>query len=195
MRPLHLTDLPPLATFVEERPRRYEALQAVKAPRRVHVGPHLTLLFENRATVLWQVMEMCRVERITQPEAVQAELDAYNPLLPGPGELSATLLVEYPDEAERKRMLVALNGLDRHLHLVLEGLPPVAGVFEGGREQEGTGKISAVQFVRFPLGAEALAALKDFSRRASFRVDHPAYEAESILPGATRGALLEDLMG
>ncbi|MCB9764622.1 MAG: DUF3501 family protein [Alphaproteobacteria bacterium] len=192
MRPLTLDDVLDRDTFAAQRPRLHAEILRTKDLRRVSVGPNLTLLFENHATMLWQILEMCRVENISRPEAVQAELDAYNPLLPGDSELSATLLVEYPDPAERTEMLVKLSGLSRHLSLHIAGKPPVQAVFEGGRETE-AGKISSVQFVRFPLEPLQKAAFYDFTREVRFVVDHPAYQANAALPSAQRGALIDDL--
>lgn len=193
MRPVTLDELLPRERFIDARPALQQQLIRVKANRRVVLGEHLTLLFENRETVRWQVQEMCRVEHIVKPDAVQSELDAYNPLLPGPDELSATLLIEYPDADERKEMLVRLSGLHRHLHLEISGAAPCAARFEDGRERE-DGKLSSVQFVRFSLNAEQRAAFMDLSRPARLVVDHPVYAAATALDGGQRGAMIEDLL-
>lgn len=192
MRPLTLEDVQDRATFVAQRPQHEAEFLRTRALRRLALGPNMTLLFENQATVLWQVQEMCRVENITQPAAVQFELDTYNPLLPSQSELSATLLVEYPEEAERKVMLTRLTGLQAHLRLRIEGVADAPAVFEQGRERE-DGKISSVQFLRVPLSPEQRAAFFDLSRKASFVVDHPAYSHEAALSGASRGALIDDI--
>ena len=97
MKPLLPADILPNAEFVAHRPRLERELLQVKEARRVAVGPSFTLLFENRATVRWQIQEMCRVEKITDPAAIQHELDTYNGLLPRTDELSASLLVEYDE--------------------------------------------------------------------------------------------------
>jgi hypothetical protein len=193
MRPVTLDELLPRERFIQARPALVQTFVRVKSNRRVVLGDHLTLLFENRETVRWQVQEMCRVENIVKPEAVQSELDAYNPLLPGADELSATLLIEYPDADERKEMLVRLSGLHNHLRLELDGVAPCPARFEEGRERE-DGKLSSVQFLRFNLSPDQRAAFFDLSRPARFVVDHPVYAAVTALDGGQRGAMIEDLL-
>ena len=193
MRPVTLDELLPREQFIQARPGLVQSLVRVKANRRVVLGDHLTLLFENRETVRWQVQEMCRGENIVKPEAVQSELDAYNPLLPGERELSATLLIEYPEANERKEMLVRLSGLHNHLRLELSGAAPCPAQFEEGRERE-DGKLSSVQFIRFSLSPEQHAAFLDLTRPARFVVDHPVYSAVTTLDGGQRGAMIEDLL-
>lgn len=192
MPALTLDDVLSNADFVAQRPRLLTEIMRSKALRRIAVGPHMTLLFENRDSVLWQVHEMCRVEGISKPAAIQDELDAYNPILTSQRSLSATLMVEYPDEAERKDMLVKLSGLSRHFWLKVEGSEPLLASFEAGREKD-TGKISSVQFLRFELTTQQRDAFMHMGKAASFVVDHPAYTAEHTLSGAERGALIDDL--
>ncbi len=192
MTPLSTADLLPLKEFLAQRPALQREALAARRVRRLGLGPNLTFLFENRVTARWQILEMCRVENITKPEAVQHELDTYNVLIPKGAELSATLLVEYPDPAERDRMLARLVGLQDSVSLTLEGAGTVQGVFDPDQYEEG--RISAVQFVRFPLGEYQVAALADLRRSARVRADHPAYQAEVAVGGAVRGALVEDLL-
>lgn len=192
MRPLTLDDVLDRDAFVARRPKLEREVMQAKSLRRVHVGDNLTFLFENHATLLWQIQEMCRVENISRPQAVQDELDAYNPLLPASDELSATLLVEFEHEHERKEMLVKLSGLDRHVCLEIAGEEPVQAVFEGGREKD-DGKISSVQFLRFPLSEAQRNAFFDLSRGVALVADHPHYSARAELSGAARGALIDDL--
>lgn len=181
----------PTEEFVRTRgAREREAIHAAMV-RRVAVGPNLTLLFENRTSVLWQIQEMCRVEQIRVDAAVQHEIDTYAALLPGPYELSATLLVEYPEPVERDTMLRRLVGLHTHLFLELLG-ERIPARFDG--EQFNEERISSVQFLRVPLTAAQRAALFDLSRPARIGVDHPAYSALVELPAPTRGALAQDLM-
>lgn len=180
----------PNAEFVKVRPaREREAIRAAMV-RRVALGPNLTLIFENRTSVLWQIQEMCRVENITTEAAVQHEVDTYGALLPTPGELSATLLVEYPDPTERDTMLARLVGLHEHLWFDFGG-ERVAARFDG--EQFNSRRISSVQFLRVPLSPAHRAVLLDLARGVQLLVDHPAYTARVALPASTRGALAEDL--
>ena len=200
------SDLLSIDEFLKARPRlEREAIENASA-RRVRLGAHLTFLFENRTTVRWQVQEMCRVENIVAPAAIQHELDTYNALLPstaadGSAELSATLLIEYTDEAERGIALRALIGLHQALFLDVQtgflDVQPGDSVeralarFDG--EQFNAERVSAVQFVRFPLSAAARKAFGDLSRRVSLVCTHPAHPAELALPPAFRGAIVGDL--
>ncbi|MSP55418.1 MAG: DUF3501 family protein [Myxococcales bacterium] len=192
------------ADFLRARPRlEREAMQNATA-RRARLGAHLTLLFENHATVRWQVQEMCRVENIVGAAAIQHELDTYNALLPtgaadGSAELSATLLIEYTNEVERDLALRALVGLHEHLYIDVETGegPPGATLtralarFDG--EQFNGERVSAVQFVRFPLSAAMRCAFGDLSRHVSLSCTHSAHPATLELKPALRGALVEDL--
>ncbi len=188
---LSLNDVLPIGEFVAQRRRLEADILSVKAVRRLPVGPNMTMLFENRQTCWWQVQEMCRVEQITAPTAVEHELNTYNALLPSPASLSVTLLLEYDEPIERVRMLTALLGLQEHLWLCFDGLAPTKARFD--EEQFNEVRISAVQFVRLPLVAGALAALADFSRRAWIEITHPAYPITVPLPRTLRAALLDDV--
>lgn len=180
-------DVLPNDVFLARRARLERNLVAAKAVRRVALGPSMTLLFENRTTVLWQIQEMCRVEGITRRDAIQHEVDTYAALLPGPDELSATLLIEVQDPAARAELLRRLAGLDRHLRLRV-GSQTALARFDTAQYE--TDRVSSVQFVRFPLGG---APLRDLSQPATLSVDHPAYAAVATLSPTTRGALVEDL--
>ena len=194
-------DLLSNAEFVRARPRLEREAIANASARRVRLGDHLTFLFENAASVRWQVQEMCRVENIVAADAVQHELDTYNALLPslspgGSAELSATLLIEYTDEAERAIALRQLVGLHEHLHIEVDGpngIERTAARFDG--EQFNDQRVSAVQFVRFPLSPTGLRGLADLSRPASLVCTHPAHPAVVQLAPGVRGALIEDLRG
>ncbi|MEO8586385.1 MAG: DUF3501 family protein [Acidobacteriota bacterium] len=167
---------------------------ALKAKRRVLLGDIMSLLFENRLTVLNQVQEMCRAERLAKPAAVQQELDVYNDLVPAPGELSATLLVEITEEAHIQPRLDALVGLSsgRHVWLELNGRKVFARFLEGqGRED----RISAVQYLRFPIGEDPFdrQALASGAAPVMLRVDHPGYRASATLSPEMRAEIAGDL--
>lgn len=180
--------------------RDYERVRACLRPlfihekdnRRLAVGPHLTLLFENAQTVWYQVQEMIRTERHETPEAIQHEIETYNELLPGPGELAATMLIEYPDAAHRDVALRRLLGLENHLWFVI-GDRRERAVFD--TRQMTTDRISSVQFVRFPVGR---IDRDDFLEKAqadavAVEVDHPSLAARAVLSGSIARALSEDL--
>lgn len=187
---LTLADVPPPAEAARLRPALERAVLDAKRIRRLALGPSMTLLFENRLTCLWQVREMVRVEHITDADAIQHELDTYNALLPTAGELSATLLLEYPDPVERAQMVTRLVGLHEHLHLIL-GERRVAVRFDG--EQLSEARISSVQFLRIPLSADELGALRDLSSPVLLECSHPAYPHRAVLPLVLRAAILEDM--
>lgn len=187
---LTLADIPSPEEAARRRPALERQLLANRRDHRLALGPHMTLLFENRLSMLWQVLEMCRVEHITRPEAIQHELDTYNALIPGSDALRATLLIEHQEPAERDRALRALVGLHEAMHLVLGGRRlPLA--FDA--EQFNAERVSSVQFVRVPLDAAAKADLANLAVPALARCEHPAYTAEAPLPLSLRAALVQDL--
>jgi hypothetical protein len=194
MRKLALADVKNLYEYELVREDFRKRLIAAKATRRVGLGPEMSVMFESRFTVLSQIQEMCRVERIVKPEKVQEEIDVYAELLPGDGELSATLFIEITSEAEVKPRLDGLLGLaagDR-LWLELAGRRVFAR-FGAGQSRED--RIAAVQYLRFPVGHSEgdREALASGEAPVFLRVDHPAYRASIELSLATRRALAGDL--
>jgi hypothetical protein len=165
-----------------------------KARRRILLGPKMSLVFENRLTVLNQIQEMCRAERIVKPDAVQQEIDVYNELLPGDREVAATLLIEITDEQRIQPELDGLIGLTtgRHVYLEAGGRKVWAQFLEGQARED---RIAAVQYLRFPVGSEpaAATALASGSGPVVLGVDHPAYHVAVELPDATRRELARDL--
>jgi len=190
MKAVQVSDIRTLADYERQREEFRKHILAVKEPRRVTVGNHLTFLFENADTVVYQIQEMLRVERITDPTAIAHEVETYNELVPGRDELTATLLIEFEDPAERAVMLRALVGLERHVKLEVDGCDPCAAVFD--ERQMSPDKISAVHYIRFPLGRERAAALKS-GAAAEVVADHPRLSARSALSAVQRAALAEDL--
>src|SRR5947209_3844545 len=185
----HLTakDLWPLEVYEGVRDQFRKEVIAAKQVRRVQVGPTMTFVFENRLTVKFQVQEILRIERITDPAAVQEELEGFNTMLPGPGELSATLMIELlgPD-AEVKAELARLFGLRDHVWLEVAGQRVKAEV-EPGREEPG--KVSSVQYVRFQVpNAQILER-----GPAALAIDHPNYSHRADLPEPARRPLAPDL--
>ena len=194
MKKIRIEDLKNLHEYELIRDDWRKDVIAAKARRRVLVGPTMSLVFENRLTVLHIIQEMCRAERIAKLEAVQHEIDVYNELLPDPGEVAATLMVEITEEGRIQPELDRLVGLSsgRHLFLDLGDRRVPARFLEGqGRED----RISAVQYLRFPLGSDPATreALDGGNVPATLRVTHPAYEAAAELSRETRRALARDL--
>jgi hypothetical protein len=174
----------------EERRRRVIAL---KQKRRVEVGPYLSFVFENRETLLFQIQEMCRAERIIDDVRVQDEIDVYSALLPGAGELSATLFIEIAEKDQIKPVLDRFMGIDvgGQVWLETEGGLRVPGVFEAGHSDEEKGKLAAVHFVRFTFSSEAMSAFR--SSAVDLVTDHPAARARARLSDETKAELLTDL--
>lgn len=192
MTPLTAADLIPYAEYEQVRQAFRQQVIAFKQRRRLSVGPRITLVFENRRTLQFQIQEMIRAERIVDPVKVQDELDVYNHLLPAPGELSATLFIEITDEADIKAELDAFQGIDRGETVAIQvGSERTFGLFEGGHSKED--KISAVHVVRFPIPRAWALRLTSDSEPVSLVVQHGAYRAAVAVPPAIRAEWLADL--
>jgi len=163
-----------------------------KERRRLAVGSHITVLFENVQTVWYQIQETLRAERIEKPDAVQEEIDIYNRLLPAPGELAATILIAYSHQEERDALLPGLVGLERHLWLDA-GQHRISAKFDDN--ETNAGEISAVRFVSFPMKAadgETLVELAGMGRLAIV-VDHPTLTAQARIDVSLARVLADDL--
>ena len=192
MKPVILKEILPFEQYEILRPRLRPLFIAEKDRRRFAVSENLTLLFENGQTVWYQIEEMIRTERLTDEAAIRHEIDTYNELLPRPNELSATMLIQYPDAASRDAALKALVGLERHLWIRLDNRRENARF---DQRQMSSERISSVQFVRFPLGgldaAEFLALAE--SGKLAIEVDHPHLQARKELAGALAKNLARDM--
>jgi hypothetical protein len=194
MKTIALEDVIPYADYERQREEFRSRIIALKQRRRMSVGPLITLIFENRDTLRFQIQEMIRVERIFDPAKVQDELDVYNALLPSPEELSATLLIEITDEAKIKEWLDRFMGLDHGEKVaIVAGGERAFGLFEGGHSHET--KISAVHFVRFRPTPAMKAAFADLRQPVMIAVNHRGYQAEVPVPGSLREEWLSDLKG
>jgi hypothetical protein len=164
-----------------------------KKVRTVHVGEHVTLQFEDELTIRYQVQEMLRIERIFEEGGIQEELDAYNPLIPDGGNLKATMMIEYPDPAERQRMLAKLKGVEDRTWIQVEGCERVYAIADEDLERENADKTSSVHFLRFELGDEMRKALK-YGVGVAVGIDHPDYRAsvDAVAP-EVRASLVSDL--
>ena len=182
-----------LEAYARDRKQFRARVLEHKKPRTVHLGEHLTLLFEDELTIRYQVQEMLRIEKIFEDAGIQDELDAYNPLVPDGRNWKATLQVEYEDVEERKRALARLKGIEDRVWVQVDGQPPVQAIADEDLERETDEKTSAVHFLRFELTPAMIAALKSGAGLA-IGVDHPEYAATlQPVPDATRKALLADL--
>ncbi len=193
VKPISFDEILNLHEYEIARPDFRAKVIGRKKRRRVALGPLMTLLFENRDTVLFQVQEMLRIERIVQPQKVQDELDVYNELLPDDGEVAATMFIEVTDPAQVQPTLDRMVGLDEPGKVRLKSANLVfPACFAAGQSRED--RISAVHYIRFPLGDEGRTALKH-TGGAEIEVDHGGYEARVALPPETVEELREDLGG
>jgi hypothetical protein len=181
-----------LEAYARERNAFRARVMEHKRRRTVALGAHVTLLFEDELTIRYQVQEMLRIERIFEDDGIQGELDAYNPLVPDGTNWKATMLIEYPDEAERKRMLAALKGIEREVWAEVEGCARVAAIADEDLERENDEKTASVHFLRFEIDPAMRAALRN-GAALSIGVDHPQYRASARLAPEVRAALLTDL--
>lgn len=185
-------DLIPIAEYERQRDSFRQRIIDLKRRRRISVGDHVTLLFENRDTLQFQVQEMLRAERISDPAKVQDELDVYNALLPLRGELSATLMIEITDASRIQYWLDLFMGLDKGQAVALRaGSETIYAEFEDGHSHET--KISAVHFVRFRPTRSMVQAIGDPAMRVSLTVDHASYRHEVDVPWTMREEWLADL--
>jgi hypothetical protein len=192
-RTIRLADVVNFFEYEKVREERRRRVIALKEKRRVTVGPHLSFAFENRETLLFQIQEMCRAERIIDDAKVQEEIDVYGALLPEPGELSATLFIEISDKDQIKPVLDRFMGIDtgRYVWLEMGRATMVPGEFEAGHSDEEKGKLAAVHFVRFAFSPEAVSAFR--ASDVYLVVDHPAVRARTRLSDETKAELLADL--
>ncbi len=182
-----------LEEYAERRPAFRQEVMAHKRLRTVHLGPNVTLLFEDETTVRYQIQEMLRIERTFEAAGIQDELDVYNPLIPDGSNLKATMLIEYPDPEERAQRLQVLKGIERKVWLRVERHAPVFAIADEDLERENETKTSSVHFLRFELSKTAIAALKN-GAALGMGIEHPAYAValDEIAP-ETQFALIADL--
>jgi hypothetical protein len=166
---------------------------AHKKDRTVALGEHLTLIFEDELTIRYQVQEMLRVERIFEEEGIRDELAAYDPLIPDGSNWKATMLIEYPDVAERQAQLAVLRGIEDKVWIEVAGHARVYAIADEDMDRSNDEKTSAVHFLRFELTPPMIAALRADSDLA-IGVAHPAYAAQiDRVPLAVRSSLAGDL--
>jgi Protein of unknown function (DUF3501) len=182
MRPVTRADIVDYQTYGDGRDEFRRTVMAAKDARRVHVGDYVTLLFENHLTVRYQIQEMMRVERIAREVDIQNEIDTYNELLGGDGELGCTMLIEIDDPEERQQKLTEWLGLPAHVLLELDDGTRVTPTVDD-RQQDGT-RLSSVQYVQYAVGDRLPVAVV---------IDFPGAEARTELSDAQRAALGDDL--
>jgi hypothetical protein len=181
-----------LEAYARERGAFRSKVIEHKKRRTVHLGEHVTLLFEDELTIRYQVQEMLRIERIFEAEGIRGELEAYNPLIPDGGNWKATMMIEYPEAEERRRALAALKGIERGVWVQVEGHGRVRAIADEDLERENEEKTSSVHFLRFELDAAMRRALKS-GAALRIGVEHAEYRAELAAPAGVRDSLADDL--
>lgn len=190
MKKIVLDDILGFAAYEKVRDKFRKDIIDKKKRRRIALGDRVSLVFENRDTVAFQIQEMLRAERISDLDKVREEIDVYNELIPDRDELSATLFLEIEDQAHLREDLLKFLGIDEAVFLKIGGCS-VQARFEEGRSKED--KISAVQYVRFPLDAQARAAFLA-GESTELVIDHPNYRARALLTPEAQKSLAEDLV-
>jgi hypothetical protein len=198
MKPIERSELLGLAEYEKIREQFRGRIIAEKKARRVALGPSASCVFENRDTALMQIQEMLRTERITRPAAIEHEIETYNQLVPGDHELSATVLIEIDEKADRETFLFEAKGLDRAFALIVDGAR-CRGLHDEARESPD--RTTAVHYLKFPLEAAAETALRDVLAKKrkpadvtiELVVEHPRYSAKTVLAASLVQSLAEDL--
>jgi len=190
MRPIVADDIRPLDEYNAVRDDMRKRVIALKRHRRIPVGDTISVVFENRETMLWQVHEMVRTENLTKPEAIAHECQTYSQLLPSKNELSATLYIEFPYNSDIRESLNGLIGIDEVTFLVV-GDDEIPAKFDPGQYEED--RISSVHYLKFPLSAQQREAFVSGKVSIKVRIKHENYEAETELSAEARRSLCGDL--
>lgn len=182
-----------LEAYARNRKEFRAKVLAHKRNRKVHLGEHVTLIFEDELTLRYQIQEMLRIEKIFEEAGIQDELNAYNPLVPDGSNWKATMLIEYPDVAQRQLELARLKGIEDKVYVQVQGQAKVYAIADEDLERENEQKTSSVHFLRFELTAGMKLALTG-GAALTIGVDHPNYSAALTPVGAdVRLSLLGDL--
>ena len=193
MEKLTRDDLYTLEKYAEVRPEFRARVIEHKKARTVHLGPIATLYFEDRLTMQYQIQEMLRVERIFEPHGIEEELAAYNPLIPDGSNWKATFMIEIADPEERRRMLGLLLGIEDHVWVRVDGMPPVYAIADEDMERNTAEKTASVHFLRFELSPEMVNAVKS-GAAIGMGVNHDLYShSVAQIPAAVHESLRADL--
>jgi len=181
-----------LEAYARQRKDFRAKVIAHKKNRTLHLGQHMTLIFEDELTIRYQIQEMLRIEKTFEEAGIQDELDAYNPLVPDGVNLKATMMIEYDDPAVRKRELGKLKGIEDRVYIQVDGHPRVYAIADEDLERENEEKTSSVHFLRFEFTPEMIASFKDGVAVAA-GIDHANYgvRVDEIAP-IVQSALVKD---
>lgn len=193
-RKLTIDDIADVRAYERERDQLRARIIELRRVRRVALGTIVSVAFESRDTIRYQIQEMARAERLASDEAIQEELDTYNPLVPEAGQLCATLFIEITSEEAMREWLGKLVGIERSVVFRLSDGTQVRCEVEAGHESQLTREhvTAAVHYVTFQFTAEQVSA---FQGDVTLAIDHPAYLEQTVLPAATAAELRRDLLG
>ncbi len=194
MSALNRESLMTLERYAKERPQFRARVMEHKKNRAVPVGEHVMLIFEDELTIRYQIQEMLRAERIFEEEGIQEELEAYAPLVPDGSNWKATMMIQYPDIEERRRMLAQLIGVEDRVWVQVAGHNRVYAIADEDLERETAEKTSSVHFLRFELDSAMVRTLKQ-GAGLGMGIDHPAYNVSTDIAPAVRESLVADLRG
>lgn len=192
MKKIVLEDIIGLPAYEKVREDSRRRIIELKKKRRISVGDKVSMVFENRATVIFQIQEMLRAEKITDLDRIREEIEVYNGLIPESGELSATLFLEIEDQRHLREELLKFLGIDESVFLKIGDRHSIHAKFEKGHSKED--KISAVQYVRFPFSQEQVLAFANGKEDAILLIEHPNYRATGGIEPEARKSLAEDLL-
>ncbi|MSP95914.1 MAG: DUF3501 family protein [Betaproteobacteria bacterium] len=182
-----------LEAYSRQRSEFRAKVIAHKKHRTVHIGDHVTLIFEDELTIRYQIQEMLRIERTFEEGGIQDELDVYNPLIPDGGNFKATMMIEYLDAGERARMLARLKGVEDRVWIQADGCARIFAIADEDLARENDNKTAAVHFLRFQLDPETRKSL-NYGNPLGMGVDHPAYSAMlTAVDPKVRASLVGDL--
>jgi hypothetical protein len=181
-----------LEAYSRQRSAFRATVMAHKKSRQIHLGAHVTLIFEDELTMRYQVQEMLRAERIFEEERIQEELNAYNPLVPDGRNFKATMMLEYPDPAQREHWLKRLVGIEDKAWVRVDGSKKCYGIADEDLDRGSEGKTAAVHFLRFELLEDMISSLRQ-GAALFMGIDHVQYSCTTELSSVQRAALLRDL--
>ena len=192
MEKLNKSDLFSLEEYSINRDSFRKKVLEEKQHRKVYIGEHVVLLFENKNTIQYQIQEMLRIEKIFDAEGIQEELDAYNPLIPDGSNLKAVMLIEYPNVEERKEKLKILKGIERKIWIKVGSHNKVFAIADEDLEREDETKTSAVHYLRYEFSASMI---NDWKNNSSIvmGIDHENYQSsETIISSDISSSLSGD---
>lgn len=183
-----------LEAYARIRKQKRDEVMAHKKPRKIPLGHHITLFFEDDITIRYQIQEMLQIERIFQEDEIVHELETYLPLVPDGSNWKATMMIEYPDPAERAERLAQMVCIEDRVWVKIGNFSPVYAIADEDLDRENSEKTSSVHFLRFELAPDMIKALKQ-NENLAMGVDHPAYQATiGSIDEESRASLINDLI-